>query len=274
MLDDARLPDRALMQDPAFAQAMRLCGQTPVHLPGGLMLLQRRIAGLRIVMVPRAIPPPDLLDQLSALGLHRCPVILSPDVPCALPRSIRLLRPRDICVMSLAGSDADRRARLHPKWRNQVTRAERLNLTVSRSALSPDPDDPVLVTETRQAQARGYANWPAALTAAFAAAAPAQTHLFRATQAGRTVAHMLFLTHGASATYHLGHITADGRRLCAHNLLLWQAASHLARMGCRSLDLGLLDSRTPTLNRFKLRSGGIRRQTGGTHLLWHPLARA
>ena len=271
MVDEARLPfSHSLLQDPAFARALRLCGQQPLHLPCGLMVLQRRIAGLRVVMLPRAAPPPDLMDQLAALGLRRCPVILSPEVPCPLPRCLRLARSRDIAVLPLAGSETERRHLLHPKWRNQLKRAEAAGLTVTHGPLPPDPEGAVLARETLQARARGYANWPAPLTAAFAAAAPAQTHLFRASHAGQPVAHMLFLTHGQTATYHLGHTSAEGRSCCAHNLLLWQAGLHLGQQGITHLHLGLLDRRTPGLDRFKLRSGAIRQPTGGTHLLWHP----
>ena len=85
---------------------------------------------------------------------------------------------------------------------------------------------------------------------------------------------MLFLSHGSSATYHIGHITPRGKALCAHNLLLWEAGRHLAHLGCRSLDLGRLDPRTPGLDRFKLRGGAQRQETGGTYLIWHPLAKA
>ncbi|KIN61269.1 hypothetical protein Z945_2259 [Sulfitobacter noctilucae] len=273
MFDVARLPDRALMQDPAFARALQLCGQEPLHLPCGLMLLQRRIAGVRVLMLPRAIPPPDLPNQLAAISLQRCPVILSPDTPCALPRSLPVLQPREVCVLSLTGSKAGSRARMHPKWRNQLRRAETFDLTVTRTPLEANPDGEVLALESNQAKQRGYANWPPPLTAAFAAAAPAQTHVFRASHAGRSIAHMVFFTHGTAATYHLGHITTQGRRFCAHNLLLWRAGQYLAHEGYRELHLGVLDNRTPGLDRFKLRSGGLRRNTGGTHLYWAPFAR-
>ncbi|MDG1170769.1 MAG: GNAT family N-acetyltransferase, partial [Sulfitobacter sp.] len=66
MFDEAALPphSHALMQDPAFARALRFCGQRPIVLPSGLMLLQQRLAGVPVLMLPRAAPPPDLRAQL------------------------------------------------------------------------------------------------------------------------------------------------------------------------------------------------------------------
>ena len=132
------------------------------------------------------------------------------------------------------------------------------------------PDHPLLALEAAQARERRYQNWPPALTSAFARAAPDQTHLFTALLRGHTVAQMLFLTHGNRATYHIGHTGADGRRLHAHNLLMWQAMNALAARGITSLDLGI--TATPAIDRFKRRTGAVAQPTGGTWLRWTPLA--
>jgi len=50
----------------------------------------------------------------------------------------------------------------------------------------------------------------------------------------------------------------------AHNLIMWQAMAYLAKLGCETLDLGVMDPRTPTLNRFKTRGGAQPHLTGGT----------
>jgi lipid II:glycine glycyltransferase (peptidoglycan interpeptide bridge formation enzyme) len=103
--------------------------------------------------------------------------------------------------------------------------------------------------------------------------APAQTHLFTAWQGRTPVAHMLFLCHGRSATYHIGHISPVGRAVCAHNLLLWHASDCLADRGFSQVDLGLLHRDSPGLTRFKRRAGAQVQMTGGTWLRWTPLAR-
>ncbi len=273
MFDEAPTAQNALMQDAAFAQALRLCGGEPVHLPGGLMVLRRRILGVPLAMLPRAAPPLDLNDQLRAAGLHRIPLILSPDRPCPLPRSLRLRNPVTLAVVDLTAPHHARRARLHQKWRNQLRRAENTEMTITRAPLPPDPATCVLRLEDRQSRLRGYANWPAPLTAAFASVAPDQTNLFRAAYQGRRLGHMLFLSHGDHVSYHLGHSNAEGRQLGAHNLLLWRAMDHFAKAGFTVLELGVLSEKTPGLNRFKLRAGAQRITTGGTHLCFRPLAK-
>lgn len=272
MLDVTCQPRHSLLQDPAFGAALRRCGQRPVILPGGLLLLYRRVLGMPLAMLPRCPPPPDLEAQLAAVGLHRVPLLLSPERPVALPRALRLRGPRPIATLDLCGSETQRRAALHPKWRNQLRRAEAAGLHIRHAPLPADPNHPLLLAEAAQARQRGYTIWPRALTAAFAGAAPDQTRLFTAHAGRHPVAHMLFLRHGSGATYHIGHIDAAGKAACAHNLLLWRAANWLAEQGHLRLDLGPLSSRTPGLNRFKLRGGAAVAETGGTWLRWRPFA--
>ena len=269
MRDTAPFADTPLMQDPAFAAALRACGETPVILSCGLILLHRRCAGVPVAMLPRAAPPADLDAQVARAGLARVPLILSPERPCALPRAMRLRPPVALLVLDLTPPDSIRREALHAKWRNQLCRAEAGRLRVTHHPLPPD--DPLLRQEAEQARARGYLNWPAPLTAAFAAVSPDQTRLFTATERGEAVARMLFLRHGACATYHIGHITPRGKALCAHNLLLWEASCWLARQGHVTLHLG--PDGPPPLARFKRRAGARPRPTGGTWLRWRPLAR-
>lgn len=272
MFDATPTRDTPLMQSPAFTAALRLCGENPIVLLSGLVLLHRRVLGVPVLMLPRAAPPADLDRHLRTHDLHRVPLILSPERPCALPRSIRLRGPQFIARLHLHPDAGAAHTALHPKWRNQLRRAEAAGLRVSHGPLPPTPDHPLLQLEAAQARTRHYANWPTTLTSAFAAAAPDQTRLFVAHQNRTPVAHMLFLRHGSRATYHIGHITNAGKACRAHNLLLWQASRWLAEQGHDTLDLGLIDPRTPGLNRFKMRTGAGMSETGGAWLRWRPLA--
>ncbi len=270
MFDAVRPSSYALLQDPAFVAALRLCGQTPIVLPDGTVILKRRFFGVPVLMLPRAMPTDDLAAQLSDTGLQRLPLILSPEQSWQGCGAIRLHRPQSTAQVDLRPPEAQRRAALHPKWRNQLRKAEAGPLKVSQTLMPADPDHPVLRLDAAQAQVRRYAHWPAPLTAAFAKAAPDQTHLFIASLGPQPVAHMLFLSHGGRASYHIGHTTTRGKAECAHNLLLWRAFCDLARIGIETVDLGLLNPRTAGLNRFKLRSGARQVQTGGTWLRWRP----
>lgn len=269
---DASIPvsDHALQQDPAFAAALEYCGQKPILLPGGLLLLSRRVFGIPVAMLPRAAPPIDLQAQLRSVGMARTPVILSPEEPQPAMTALRIKAAMTSCRIDLKPDKALRRASLHSKWRNQLCRAEEGPLRIRSAALRPSHT--ILHLEETQSRTRRYANWPRALTSAFAHVAPDQTRLFTAFLNATPVAYMLFLRHGARATYHIGHTTRDGRVHHAHNLLLWTAACWLADKGHTSLDLGYLHQSTQSLNRFKLRAGAKPLQSGGTWLYWQPLA--
>jgi hypothetical protein len=270
MFDAAPLPaDHALMQDRAFAAALTLCGERPITLPSGLLLLNRRIAGLRVLMLPRAAPPDDLVAQLVQAGLERRPLILSPEVAVPVHGAVNVADPRSLLTVDLTQDRAQRRAALHQNWRHQLGQAENSALRVLHRPLGVD--HPLLALDAAQSRSRRYRNWPTALTAAFASVAPHQTQLFTALLRGHPVAHMLFLTHGSRATYHMGHTTHDGRTHHAHNLLLWEAMDVLALRGITALDLG--PQTAPAIDRFKLRAGAVAVSTGGTWLRWTPLAR-
>ncbi|MEP1765102.1 MAG: GNAT family N-acetyltransferase [Sulfitobacter sp.] len=259
-------PSHALMQDPAFAAALRLCGEDPITLPSGLLLLNRRLAGVPVLMLPRAAPPPDLPKQLADAGLSRRLLILSPEHPCKMPRALRMMPRQALLRVDLSGDDQTRRAGLHQKWRNQLRRAEGSLLRVTQRRMNAS--HPMLARAAEQSRARRYQGWPTALTAAFAKAAPEQTQIFTALLRGHPVAHMLFLIHGNRATYHIGHTTPEGRKTHAHNLLLWQASIALHRAGIMEMDLG--PETTPQIDRFKCRAGAQQVMTGGTWLRWAP----
>ncbi len=261
--------DHALMQDRAFAAALRLCGEDPITLPSGITLLNRRILGVRVLMLPRAAPPPDFSAQLTRAGLHRRPLILSPEVAAPLPRATLVADPRNLLGIDLTAPEACRRAQLHQNWRHQLRKAENSDLRVRHRPLGPS--HPLLALDAAQAQRRRYHSWPTALTAAFARIAPQQTHVFTAHLRDNPVAHMLFLTNGRRATYHIGHTTQAGRATHAHNLLLWNAMNSLAALGITALDLGV--ETTLQIDRFKRRAGALAVPTGGTWLRWNPLAR-
>ena len=260
--------DHPLMQDRAFAAALRLCGEDPITLPSGHLLLNRRIVGVPTLMLPRSAPPPDLLAQLKSLGLQRRPLLLSPELPCPMPRAINVASPRALFTIDLTAPRETRRAALHQNWRHQLGQAERSALRILHRPLKPD--HPLLTYDATQSRERRYQNWPTSLTAAFASAAPDQTHLFTALLRGYPVAHILMLSHGSRATYHIGHTTDQGRSLHAHNLILWEAMNKLATRGISTLDLD--PETTPQIDRFKRRAGAKAQPTGGTWLRWTPLA--
>ena len=81
----------------------------------------------------------------------------------------------------------------------------------------------------------------------------------KVTKEGRDIAAMLFLTHGQSATYQIGWSSDEGRKYCAHHLLLWRARSMLRSRGIYDLDLGGInnDETAKGIRKFKQGTGAL-----------------
>lgn len=274
-----------LQQHAGFAAALRACGQSPLWLTGAtpLLVVRRRLAGVPVAMLSRAkIEQPHLLaGQLRQAGLHRHLILLAPEHPTpelAQIGAIPLMTPGFVARIDLTQAQDVRRAGLHQKWRNRLVFAEGQGLQVKRQNLPLKTDHWLLVADALQQSNRGYRNWPVALTLAFARENPSCAKLFTVFEGREAVAAMLFLRHGTEgrtgATYHIGHTTARGRALCAHNLLLWQATGWLAAQRHSSVELGLIDTRyAPGLARFKLGACAKVHKLGGTWGWWPPMGR-
>lgn len=265
-----------LAQSAEFAAALTLRGRPPLRLDDGTLVLCRRLLpGLRLGAITRGPPPTQ--EALRRRGLHRWPLILSPDAPCpelGETGAVPLIRPLHLAALDLGGGADALRAGLHGKWRNRLCRAEAAGLRVSHRELTAATGQWLLARAEQQQRARGYRGWPRALTLAYAAANPGRARILAAHEGDRPVAAMLFLLHGAGATYQSGVTTDRGRALSAHNLLMWHAMRDLAARGCTGLDLGILDTEgAPGLARFKLGTGARARPLGGTWAWWPPLGR-
>ncbi|MFO1048846.1 MAG: GNAT family N-acetyltransferase [Geminicoccaceae bacterium] len=100
-----------------------------------------------------------------------------------------------------------------------------------------------------------------------AASAAGELLLLLADRHGDPLAGVMILRHGCSATYEVGYVTPEGRRLLATHLLLWRAVETLAQEGVRWLDLGgIATDRSPGIARFKLGMGGDVATLPGTFL--------
>lgn len=232
-------------------------------------------------MLSRAsLPAPHKMKRrLETAGLHRHLLILSPDRPSPELREIGavpVMTPASIAEIDLRPLQSIRRAALHQKWRNRLVHAERQGLRITRQNLPLKPDHWLLRAEAKQQARQGYQNWPEALTLAYARQSPGAAKLFTAYEGQNPIAAMLFLRHGDTATYHIGHTTARGRALSAHTFVLWQAANWLALKGHQWLDLGMINTHGPAagLARFKLGAGARSRTLGGTWVWWPPLGRS
>ena len=175
--------------------------------------------------------------------------------------------------INLLLSPLRRRQQMQGKWRNRLARAEGEGLRLAHRPFDYVRDQWLLEAELKQRKLRHYRSHPIAFSSVAAALDQDHTRLFLAFHKKTLIAAMLFLRHGASATYFLGHSNDKGRSMSAHNLLLWEASNWLASHGHRRLDLGIIDTETGAgLARFKLGSGAQAVPLGDTILYTRPTA--
>jgi hypothetical protein len=157
------------------------------------------------------------------------------------------------------------RRRLDGKWRNQLRRGEGANLAIDQGGRHVDW---LLARDGAQARARGYLGLGGALIRDIIAAGGRGDMLaLAATRGAEPVAGVLFLRHGASATYQVGWTGDEGRAQHAHNVLLWRGVVELRRRGVAWLDLGGIETdHGAGIARFKLGLGGGVTTLAGTFL--------
>lgn len=280
---DAPSPLRPLQQSALYHAALTQIGVAAVIAPfagGRAVVMARHWPGLgRVALLSRPMIRAPSIGPGAGLGpsLGAQVVIVNADTPgdgAALWRAgfIRLAAPKQIAALSLAGGAADWLARMHGKWRNRLRHAQRHvalgTLTITQNTLPPDPRHWLFYKDADQQGLRGYRNLPPGLITAMAAQDSNALCLYTAREHRRAVAAMLFARDGCTASYLIGWTDDTGRRLSAHNLILWQAMTDFSAQGVVWVDLGLCDSRAaPGLARFKLGCGAALRPLGGTWVM-------
>ncbi len=182
----------------------------------------------------------------------------------------RIADARHVADLTLEPSTHAMAAALHQKWRNRLRKGQSNGLTLRRSPLVPDTRHWLFRAEAQQARKLRYHPVPPQVVVALADASPGCAQVFTAYHLGARVAAMLFLRHGSAtreATYQIGWIAPQGRRLNAGQALMWKAMVDLQSMGTQTIDLGAADwDRSADLARFKCGTGAVIRPLGGTWL--------
>ena len=168
-------------------------------------------------------------------------------------------------LIDLTKSEEDLRAAMESSWRNKLSKAERSGLVVQKAGSKPAQYRWLLDAEKKQRQKRGYRAMPMEMTELWQDAKAegakgdknAGLAVYRVDSGRDPAAAMLFLVHGARATYHVGWTSDEGRSSAAHNLILWHAIRDLKARGLRTLDLGGVNTQSGAgIARFKLETGG------------------
>jgi lipid II:glycine glycyltransferase (peptidoglycan interpeptide bridge formation enzyme) len=279
----------ALQQHPRYGQALRAIGAY-VHLltatdgnqaVGQAQVLERRFGPVRLIWLPRGpvwhhgVSQDQKWQMLAGLPKafgKRALWLGAPDdadeAGLYLAQSYRaLITPQYMAELDLTPTQETRLAAQQGKWRNRLRRAEKSHLRIRHRPYDLSRDAYLLALETSQRRARRYRSLPVAFTHAWARQTPKATRLFMAHAGGDLLAYLLILLHRPVATYHIGWTSDQGRRLNAHNLLMWQASNWLAGNGYERFDLGHVDTEnTPGLARFKIGTGANIRALGPTFL--------
>ena len=272
-----------LQQSAVFNRAMMRLGVDLTHhaLPGGsATVLMRRITGLGPTGVvsrgpvwsdyPSHIRVSGLAGMRRALGLRH--LFINPEHPEAATDLraagfVRVAKPAQVAMLPLSGGPEEWLRRMDQKWRNRLRHAQKQGLVVERHDFLPRNRHWLFDKDREQQALRSFRNLPHPVLAEMARVEPGSVQLFLARAGEDNLAAMMFLRHGAMATYQIGWTTMAGKRVSAHNLLLWEALHDLAGRGHFVLDMGVLNARkTPGIDRFKLGAGAEVRSLGGTWL--------
>lgn len=274
-----------LQQHPHFMAALALIGRPAdvvtlrdgAQRVGQVLMIRRRFLGCATVRLAARGPAwhpdasfPQKVTGLRLLARHGLWMIEGEADDDAALRTAgyrRVVTPAHVAELSLAGTAAERRARLDGKWRNALSQALRAGLRLRHTPFRGENDHWLLQREAEQRRRKGYHTLPMAVTVAFARANPGLVRIFTAEEAGEPVAAMLMLRHGPVATYHIGWSGPRGRATSAHHLILMHAADWLAERGHHRLDLGSVDTESAAgLARFKIGTGAAIRTLAGSWL--------
>ncbi len=160
-------------------------------------------------------------------------------------------------------SDDTLRANLKGNWRNQLKAAERAGLAFAVSDGEHAFD--WLMARHREAMIeKGFSGPSPDLLSRFRAEAPDSLPVMTATAGGERVGAILVARHGIACTYVVGWNGPEGRRLRAHNFLVFHSLAEMRRRGCAWFDLGGIDdAATPGVATFKRGLGGAEYRLAG-----------
>lgn len=265
-----------LWQTAQFAAALRLIGTDadvrPLGLAGQVMTIRRTLGPLGHVSFASRGPVwadnCDAETQVRALHDSWLHIVnadgTSPDVMRRAGYR-RLMRPAMTAQLELKRDPDSQLAACKGKWRNAYRQGTRGKLMTVHRPFYESKDAWIFDRDDAQQRTKGYRALPPDVVRAMAQNDPQQVRVSTAFHGPKPIAAMLFLTHGAAATYHIGWTKDAGRAANAHHVLLMQAAKRFAQEGIKQIELGLIDpDKTPGLARFKLGSGAKIHTLGGT----------
>lgn len=202
-------------------------------------------------------------------------LMITPDEPLnaelGLPHLRRIMTGYATVLLDISQPMEVLRAKLDNRWRSPLNSAEKSELSIHRMGTNPGQYRWLLDAEMEQRLRRGFQGYPDIWFERYAESRkqPSKNILSMRADLGRDrVAAMMFLLHGASATYQVGWTSEAGRDLHAHHLIMWKGIEELKERGIRQLDLGGVNTqRSAGIARFKMATGGEVKVLAGSYLL-------
>lgn len=178
----------------------------------------------------------------------------------ALMRAVgtrRLVTGLSSAWLDLSPHDSDLRQGMTGSWRNALRLAEKHEPTLVVTVGGDDIADCMADYDAFRRGKRFIGPSGKFINAIAKAGKTTGDVVFLTAEAGRDrIAGIVFIKHGASATYFVSWTSDKGRRYNAHNLLLWRGIQTLKAAGIRWLDLGGLNTGPGAgVARFKLGLG-------------------
>lgn len=158
---------------------------------------------------------------------------------------------------------------LDGKWRNRLRAAQKeTDLDVVPVGLKLPQYRWLLEKEIDQRSSIGYKAISLDLVPAYQSFCGKNSlAISRADYRGKTVAGIICLLHGNTATYHIGWSDEMGKDAGAHNLLMWHMMLQLKKRGIRWFDLGGVNTEDGAgIARFKIGTGGEVITLPGTYI--------
>jgi hypothetical protein len=173
-----------------------------------------------------------------ALRKHRYYSLWMPETPDApalhAANAKRIMTGYHTVMLDLRAEADFLRAQLDGKWRNRLVTAEAAKLQIKRLTHAPDYRF-VLEAEAAQSSTKNYAALSPALVPLYQMQMGDKAVLaLSARHNHEPIAAVICFIHESSATYHIGWSNDEGKRLSAHNLLLWRAIKELKSRGIQT----------------------------------------
>ncbi len=141
--------------------------------------------------------------------------------------------------LDITGKEDTLRAHLKQKWRHQLNRAYRKNLSFLVDLKGHTLPEFLFNYQADTHQKRYRNITPKDVPAFYEVFTKTKKALLcHAIHKEKIVASALIFYHGCSATYQIGHVSETGRELSANYFLLWEAIKRMKEDDIKDFDLG------------------------------------